>query len=149
MHWNYRGDWRQPPALPSFNYSFGLVLSKSHDVRIYILGYVLQYSSVSYSYYLAISRESKRLDAVSRSPISPGSLNLWVVCQPNGHSLDDGQNLMLIDRNQIRYLPSISVNRWLAVRLEVVGAVIILIVSTLALVISMTSGVDAGPAGLF
>jgi ATP-binding cassette subfamily C (CFTR/MRP) protein 1 len=58
------------------------------------------------------------------------------------------RNQYRIDRNQICYLPSISVNRWLAVRLELVGALIILCVTTLAMTALVTSGVDAGLVGL-
>ena len=46
------------------------------------------------------------------------------------------------------YLPSTTVNRWLAVRLEFIGASIILISSLLAVGALMTSGVDAGLVGL-
>jgi ATP-binding cassette, subfamily C (CFTR/MRP), member 1 len=59
-----------------------------------------------------------------------------------------GTNQRKIDRNQICYLSSISVNRWLSVRLEVVGATIILLVATLAMVALITTGVDAGLVGL-
>lgn len=45
------------------------------------------------------------------------------------------------------YLPSISVNRWLAVRLEFVGATIIFVAAILALVALCTTGVDAGLVG--
>lgn len=46
------------------------------------------------------------------------------------------------------YLPSIAVNRWLAVRLELVGAMIILITTLLAVTALVTTGVDAGLVGL-
>jgi hypothetical protein len=46
------------------------------------------------------------------------------------------------------YLPSTSVNRWLAVRLEFIGASIIYISSLLAVGALITSGVDAGLVGL-
>ena len=45
------------------------------------------------------------------------------------------------------YLPSISVNRWLAVRLELVGATIIFVAAVLALAALITTGVDAGLVG--
>lgn len=53
-----------------------------------------------------------------------------------------------LDRNQMCYLPSISVNRWLAVRLELVGATIILVTAILAVIGLITTGVDAGLVGL-
>ncbi|KAI0725334.1 metal resistance protein YCF1 [Fomitopsis betulina] len=102
-------------------------------------------------YYLATSRELKRLDAVSRSPIFA-----WFSESLNGLSTIRAfgqQNLFIqnnerrVDRNQICYLPSISVNRWLAVRLEFVGATIIFLAAVLALVALITTGVDAGLVG--
>lgn len=103
-------------------------------------------------YYLATSRELKRLDAVSRSPIFAWfseSLNgLSTIRAFNLQQIFIHQNEYRVDRNQMCYLPSISINRWLAIRLEFVGAVIILIASVLALVALMTTGVDAGLVGL-
>ncbi|KAG6861347.1 hypothetical protein C0995_001326 [Termitomyces sp. Mi166 len=103
-------------------------------------------------YYLATSRELKRLDAVSRSPIfawfSESLAGLSTIRAFNQQSLFISVNQHRIDRNQICYLPSISVNRWLAVRLEFVGAMIILIVALLAMTALITTGVDAGLVGL-
>jgi ABC-type multidrug transport system fused ATPase/permease subunit len=66
----------------------------------------------------------------------------------NQQSIFIKANQRHIDRNQICYLPSISVNRWLSIRLEIVGAVIILVVAVLAMVALITTGVDAGLVGL-
>ncbi|KAJ7245130.1 multidrug resistance-associated ABC transporter [Mycena haematopus] len=103
-------------------------------------------------YYLATSRELKRLDAVSKSPIfawfSESLAGVSTIRSFNQQSIFIKANQRHIDRNQICYLPSISVNRWLAVRLEIVGAVIILVVAVLALVGLITTGVDAGLVGL-
>ncbi|KAG6837154.1 hypothetical protein H0H93_013744 [Arthromyces matolae] len=103
-------------------------------------------------YYLATSRELKRLDAVSRSPIfawfSESLAGLSTIRAFNQQSIFISANHGRIDRNQMCYLPSISVNRWLAVRLEFVGAMIILIVALLAMAALITTGVDAGLVGL-
>ncbi|EPQ56430.1 multidrug resistance-associated ABC transporter [Gloeophyllum trabeum ATCC 11539] len=103
-------------------------------------------------YYLATSRELKRLDAASRSPIFAWfseSLNGLTTIRAFGQqSIFITTNEHRIDRNQICYLPSIAVNRWLAVRLEFVGAVIILASALLAVTALITSGVDAGLVGL-
>ncbi|KAJ8516868.1 hypothetical protein ONZ45_g5873 [Pleurotus djamor] len=103
------------------------------------------------TYYLATSRELKRLDAVSKSPIFAwfseslaGADTIRAFLQ---QEIFKQANERRIDRNQICYLPSISVNRWLAVRLEFVGAMIILFVALLAMVALMTTGVDAGLVG--
>ncbi|KIK09066.1 hypothetical protein K443DRAFT_672103 [Laccaria amethystina LaAM-08-1] len=103
-------------------------------------------------YYLATSRELKRLDAVSRSPIfewfSESLSGLSTIRAFNQQSIFLATNHHRIDRNQICYLPSISVNRWLAIRLEFVGAMIILVTALLAMSALITTGVDAGLVGL-
>ncbi|KAG6844742.1 hypothetical protein H0H87_004074 [Tephrocybe sp. NHM501043] len=100
----------------------------------------------------ATSRELKRLDAVSRSPIfawfSESLAGLSTIRAFGQQSLFIAANQRRIDRNQICYLPSISVNRWLAVRLEFVGAMIILVVALLAVTAMITTRVDAGLVGL-
>ena len=103
------------------------------------------------SYYLSTSRELKRLDAVSRSPIFAWfseSLNgLSTIRAFSQQSVFIATNEQRVDRNQICYLPSISVNRWLAVRLEFVGASIIFLAAMLAVAALITTGVDAGLVG--
>ncbi|KAH9935900.1 metal resistance protein YCF1 [Epithele typhae] len=102
-------------------------------------------------YYLSTSRELKRLDAVSRSPIfawfSESLSGLSTIRAFNQQQLFVANNERRVDRNQICYLPSIAVNRWLAVRLEFVGATIIFITALLSIVALVTTGVDAGLVG--
>jgi ABC-type multidrug transport system fused ATPase/permease subunit len=103
-------------------------------------------------YYLATSRELKRLDAVSRSPIfawfSESLAGLSTIRAYDQQSIFIANNERRIDRNQLCYLPSTAVNRWLAVRLEFVGAVIIFVTAVLAVSAVVTSDVDAGLVGL-
>ncbi|KAK2463720.1 hypothetical protein APHAL10511_004471 [Amanita phalloides] len=103
-------------------------------------------------YYLATSRELKRLDAVSRSPIfawfSESLAGTSTIRAFGQQAIFITGNQQRLDRNQICYLPSIYVNRWLAVRLEFVGAMIIFIVAILAIFSVRTTGVDAGLVGL-
>ncbi|KAG1731999.1 P-loop containing nucleoside triphosphate hydrolase protein [Suillus paluster] len=103
-------------------------------------------------YYLATSRELKRLDAVSRSPIfawfSESLAGLSTIRAYDQQSIFIADNARRIDRNQLCYLPSTSVNRWLAIRLEFVGAVIIFITALLTVAAVVTSNVDAGLVGL-
>ncbi|KAF8202113.1 multidrug resistance-associated ABC transporter [Pholiota molesta] len=103
-------------------------------------------------YYLATSRELKRMDAVTRSPIfawfSESLAGLSTIRAFHQETIFVAANQKRIDHNQICYLPSISVNRWLSVRLEFVGALIILIVAFLAMSALITTGVDAGLVGL-
>jgi ABC-type multidrug transport system fused ATPase/permease subunit len=103
-------------------------------------------------YYLATSRELKRLDAVSRSPIfawfSESLAGLSTIRAFRQQPVFAAINHDRIDRNQVCYLPSISVNRWLAVRLEFVGALIIFTVTLLSMTALIMTGVDAGLVGL-
>ncbi|EMD38835.1 hypothetical protein CERSUDRAFT_92869 [Gelatoporia subvermispora B] len=103
------------------------------------------------AYYLATSRELKRLDAVSRSPIFAWfseSLNgLSTIRAFHQQGIFIANNEHRVDHNQICYLPSISANRWLAVRLEFVGSAIIFLAAIFALVALVTTGVDAGLVG--
>ena len=102
-------------------------------------------------YYLSTSRELKRLDAVSRSPIfawfSESLSGLSTVRAFGQQARFVAANAARVDRNQICYLPSIAVNRWLAVRLEFVGATIIFVTAVLAVAALVTTGVDAGLVG--
>ncbi|KAH9000229.1 P-loop containing nucleoside triphosphate hydrolase protein [Lactarius akahatsu] len=104
------------------------------------------------TYYLATSRELQRLNAVSRSPIiswfSESLSGLSTIRAFGQQAIFAEINERRVDRNQMCYLPSTSVNRWLAVRLEFIGASIIFISSMLAVGTLMTSGVDAGLVGL-
>ncbi|KAI6037805.1 P-loop containing nucleoside triphosphate hydrolase protein [Pisolithus marmoratus] len=104
------------------------------------------------TYYLATSRELKRLDAVSRSPIfawfSESLAGLSTIRAFNHQPLFIANNARRIDRNQMCYLPSVSINRWLAVRLEFVGSVIILCAALFAVMAVVKSNIDAGLVGL-
>jgi ABC-type multidrug transport system fused ATPase/permease subunit len=103
-------------------------------------------------YYLATSRELQRLNAVSRSPIiswfSESLSGLSTIRAFNHQAIFTEINERRVDRNQMCYLPGTTVNRWLAVRLEFIGASIIFISSLLAVSALITTGVDAGLVGL-
>ncbi|PVG00760.1 putative YCF1-vacuolar ABC transporter [Serendipita vermifera] len=104
-------------------------------------------------YYLATSRELKRLDAITRAPIFT-----WFQETLSGLSTIRAfrhQNLFILnlekrlDRNQMQYIASINVNRWLAIRLEFIGSLIVLLVAVLSLVkLLWLGGVDAGLVGM-
>lgn len=105
-------------------------------------------------YYLATSRELKRLDAVSKSPIftwfqeSLGGLSTIRAFGQETRFLATSE--AKVDRNQMCYFPSITCNRWLAVRVELIGAFVILLASTLAVTLVARDGskMDAGLLGL-
>lgn len=104
-------------------------------------------------YYLATSREIKRLDAVSKTPIftwfqeSLGGLSTIRAFGQEGRFI--ATNEARVDRNQQCYFPSVTCNRWLAVRIEFIGSSVILIASMLAVAIVVRGGsMDAGLLGL-
>ncbi|KAH6604283.1 cadmium factor [Trichoderma cornu-damae] len=104
-------------------------------------------------YYLRTSRELKRLDSVSRSPIYAhfqeslgGVTTIRAYRQQERFQLE---NEWRIDANLRAYFPSISANRWLAVRLEFIGAVVILAAAGFAIIsVASHSGLSAGLVGL-
>ncbi|KAJ5573877.1 Metal resistance protein YCF1 [Penicillium hispanicum] len=114
----------------------------------------LSYVYLSYQkYYLRTSRELKRLDSVTRSPIyahfqeSLGGIStIRAYRQMNRFALE---NEWRMDANLRAYFPSISANRWLAVRLEFIGSIIILASAGLAITsVATGSGLSAGMVGL-
>ncbi|KAJ3054695.1 hypothetical protein HK097_001102 [Rhizophlyctis rosea] len=80
-------------------------------------------------FYLTTSRELKRLDSTSRSPIyAHFSETLGGVSTIRAYSQQARfirANEYKIDHNQKAYYPSISSNRWLAVRLEFIGSLVV------------------------
>ena len=104
-------------------------------------------------YYLRTSRELKRLDSISKSPIyahfqeSLGGLaTIRAYRHQNRFALE---NEWRVDANLRTYFPNISANRWLAVRLELIGSFIILAAAMFAIITVATgSGPSAGMVGL-
>ncbi|MCJ1258553.1 hypothetical protein MMC24_006386 [Lignoscripta atroalba] len=104
-------------------------------------------------YYLRTSRELKRLDSISKSPIyahfqeSLGGLStIRAYRQQQRFALE---NEWRVDANLRAYFPSINANRWLAVRLEFIGSFIILAAASFAIIsVSTGNGLTAGMVGL-
>ncbi|KAI5460520.1 multidrug resistance-associated protein 1 [Mariannaea sp. PMI_226] len=113
---------------------------------IMVYGYLQQY-------YLRAKRELKRLDGVSRSPVfahfqeSLGGLTtIRAYAQQKRFSLEIESRS---DANMRAYIPSITANRWLGVRLEFIGSIIILSAAGLMLAsLSLGRYISAGMAGL-
>lgn len=130
-----------------------IVISSSTPAFLLVvipLGYVyLGYQK----YYLRTSRELKRLDSVSRSPIYAhfqeslgGVSTIRAYKQENRFTLE---NEWRMDANLRAYFPSICVNRWLAVRLEFIGSIVILAAAGLSIIsVATRSGISAGMVGL-
>ncbi|KAK3357106.1 ABC transporter type 1, transmembrane domain-containing protein [Lasiosphaeria hispida] len=102
-------------------------------------------------YYLRTSRELKRLDSVSRSPIyAHFQESLGGISTIRAYRQQDRfehENEWRVDANLRAYFPSISSNRWLAVRLELIGAVVILSAAGFS-IISVTSGSGLSPGAV-
>ncbi|KAM9584296.1 multidrug resistance-associated protein 1 [Trichechus inunguis] len=101
-------------------------------------------------FYVASSRQLKRLESVSRSPVyshfSETLLGVSVIRAFEEQERFIRQSDLKVDENQKAYYPSIVANRWLAVRLECVGNCIVLFAALFA-VISRHS-LSAGLVGL-
>jgi ATP-binding cassette, subfamily C (CFTR/MRP), member 1 len=104
-------------------------------------------------YYLRTSRELKRLDSVSRSPIYAhfqeslgGVSTIRAYKQTKRFAME---NEWRMDANNRAFFPSISSNRWLAVRLEFIGSIVILTAAGLSIFsVAFGTGLSAGMVGL-
>ncbi|KAM3082917.1 ATP-binding cassette glutathione S-conjugate transporter ycf1 [Clarireedia jacksonii] len=104
-------------------------------------------------YYLRTSRELKRLDSVSRSPIyahfqeSLGGVGTIRAYRQQQRFTQE--NEWRVDANLRAYFPAINSNRWLAVRLEFLGSIIILSAAGFAIVaVSAGADLSSGSVGL-
>ncbi|KAJ9104123.1 hypothetical protein QFC19_004107 [Naganishia cerealis] len=104
-------------------------------------------------YYLATSRELKRLDAVSRSPVftwfSETLSGVSTIRAYGQQSRFIANNEARLDRNMACYMPAQSVNRWLAVRLESLGSCLMFAAALTSVVAMLVSKrLDSGLVGL-
>ncbi|KFP54551.1 Multidrug resistance-associated protein 1, partial [Cathartes aura] len=101
-------------------------------------------------FYVATSRQLKRLESVSRSPVyshfNETLLGVSVIRAFEEQKRFIKQNDMKVDENQKAYYPSIVANRWLAVRLECVGNCIVLFAALFAVI--ARNKLSAGLVGL-
>uniref|UniRef100_A0A8D0A0X8 ATP-binding cassette, sub-family C (CFTR/MRP), member 2 n=1 Tax=Sander lucioperca TaxID=283035 RepID=A0A8D0A0X8_SANLU len=116
---------------------------------ILILPLALVYYFVQ-RFYVATSRQLRRLDSVSRSPIyshfSETVLGLSVIRAYGHQERFLKHNEIIIDKNLKSVYPWIVSNRWLAIRLEFLGNLVVFF-SALFAVISRDS-LDSGLVGL-
>ncbi|KAM7151629.1 multidrug resistance-associated protein 1 isoform 3-T3 [Macrochelys suwanniensis] len=89
-------------------------------------------------FYVATSRQLKRLESVSRSPVyshfNETLLGVSVIRAFEEQKRFKQQSDLKVDENQKAYFPSIVANRWLAVRLECVGNCIVLFAALFAVI---------------
>ncbi len=103
-------------------------------------------------YYLMTSRELKRLDSVTKSPIfAHFQETLCGVSTIRAYSQERRFNYLnesKVDLNMKAYHPAINTNRWLAVRLEFLGSLIILGASGLTILTIKSNKLTDGMVGL-
>ncbi|XP_019701146.1 multidrug resistance-associated protein 1 isoform X1 [Harpegnathos saltator] len=103
-------------------------------------------------FYVASSRQLKRLESVSRSPIySHFSESVTGASIIRAYGVQEQfihESESRVDINQVCYYPSIIANRWLAVRLEMVGNLIIFFAALFAVLGRDSQDMSAGIVGL-
>eukprot|EP00039_Didymoeca_costata_P001605 m.53694 g.53694 ORF g.53694 m.53694 type:complete len:1509 (-) comp10879_c0_seq1:1965-6491(-) len=153
----YTIDELIPRTLSSLVSCFGQVLSTViviamttplFLVAVIPLGFLYYFIQ---KYYIATSRQLKRLESVSRSPIyAHFSETLSGVATIKAYGVQqlfkvDNENK--VDFNLQAYYPSISANRWLAMRLEFLGNIVIFFAALFA-VNEADNSINAGDVGL-
>eukprot|EP00058_Branchiostoma_floridae_P021695 XP_002607185.1 hypothetical protein BRAFLDRAFT_118636 [Branchiostoma floridae] len=115
-----------------FVISFSTPLFLAIIVPLALLYYFVQ------RFYVATSRQLKRIESISRSPIY-SHFGETVQGTSTIRAYDRGeqfffQNQAKVDENQVAYYPMIVSNRWLALRLEFVGNCIVLFAALFAVI---------------
>ncbi|KAJ2820990.1 hypothetical protein IWW50_004831, partial [Coemansia erecta] len=104
------------------------------------------------NYFLDTSRTLKRLDSTTRSPIYAGfQESLAGAPTIRAYGLSErfmAENVRKVDANQRCVYPYLSLNRWLAVRLEFMSAFIIFSTALLGVLSLLYGSADAGLVGL-
>ncbi|XP_063900420.1 ATP-binding cassette sub-family C member 3-like [Zophobas morio] len=140
----YTIDEALPNSLKSFLNTFFSVLGTIFIIAfatpkflIIVLPLLLLYIVIQ-RFYVSSSRQLKRLESVSRSPI-------FAHFQETNHGVSTiraygreerfiKENIAVLEYNQRSYYPSISSNRWLAIRLESIGNMVVFFASLFAVV---------------
>ncbi|CAG7728120.1 unnamed protein product [Allacma fusca] len=95
-------------------------------------------------FYVSSSRQLKRLESVSRSPVfSHFSETLTGATTIRAFSVQNqfiDESLRTVDSNQMAYFPSICANRWLAIRLEGLGNCIAFFAALFAVISHPSAG---------
>lgn len=103
-------------------------------------------------YYLRTSRELRRLDSVTKSPIyAHFQESLGGLTTIRGYNQQERFvhiNQARIDNNMSAYYPSVNANRWLAFRLEFIGTIIIFGAASLSILKLKVGTLTSGEIGL-
>ncbi|XP_038107556.1 multidrug resistance-associated protein 1-like [Culex quinquefasciatus] len=105
--------------------------------------FMLIYYAVQ-KFYIATSRQLKRLESVTRSPIYShfgesitGQSTIRAYGEQDRFKQESEKR---VDYNQLMSYPSIIANRWLAIRLEIVGALVVFFAALFAMLSRETIG---------
>ncbi|XP_071638108.1 multidrug resistance-associated protein 1 isoform X5 [Temnothorax longispinosus] len=141
-----------PPSIRAWLFCLASVIATlvviSYSTPIFVV-VILPIGAIYYfiqRFYVATSRQLKRLESVSRSPIyshfseSVTGAQIIRAYGVQEQFIHESENK--VDFNQVCYFPSIIANRWLAVRLEMVGNLIIFFAALFAVLSrnTMSSG---------
>ena len=101
-------------------------------------------------FYVATARQVKRMESITRSPIYT-HFSETITGGPTIRAYSRTpafikENERRIDKNQMCYYPSICANRWLSIRLECIGNLIVMFASLVAVLSRGT--IDPGVVGL-
>ncbi|CAB3400919.1 unnamed protein product [Caenorhabditis bovis] len=103
-------------------------------------------------FYVSTSRQLKRLESASRSPIySHFQESIQGASSIRAYGVVDRfvkESQHRVDENLATYYPTVVSNRWLAVRLEFVGTMIVLSAALFAVLFRDSPGLSAGLVGL-
>ncbi|XP_048869139.1 ATP-binding cassette sub-family C member 3 isoform X2 [Brienomyrus brachyistius] len=114
-----------------------VIVSSTPIFAVVIVPLALIYFFVQ-RFYVATSRQLKRLESVSRSPIyshfSETITGTSVIRAFGRHSAFIQISDMKVDENQKSYYPGIVANRWLGIRIEFIGNCIVLFAALFAVV---------------
>ena len=99
-------------------------------------------------FYVATSRQLKRIESITRSPIYT-HFSETITGQSTIRAYGDAQRFTTesetrVDYNQMMSYPSIIANRWLAVRLEVLGSLVMLFAALFAVLSTSISPATVG-----
>ncbi len=138
-------------AMMSFNTlgTFGIIASVTPWFVAIIVPLMVVYYYIQ-QYYVSTSRELQRLNSVSKSPIySNFGQTIVGATSIRAYQHEDrfvALNDHLTNVNQASYFAFTSANRWLAVRLETIGTIIV--VASALLTVIAAGSISASAAGL-
>ncbi|XGW32577.1 hypothetical protein V3C99_017265 [Haemonchus contortus] len=128
------------------------VIIWSTPVSVAALGPLFAIYFLFLRFYVSTSRQLKRLESASRSPIySHFQESIQGAASIRAYRLVDEfvkESERRVDENLATYYPSIVANRWLAVRLELVGNLIVMFSALFAVLFRDSPGLTAGLVGL-